>query len=344
MGGVLGALGGTVGRFVVFGSLVAAAALLSPLATPASAEERAGSACAWAWTDLPVPEGSRETTVVGSDGNGVRVGRASQEWPAPSQVVVWRGEVVEVLGTAFGQDTEVFDVNADAVVVGTAGNLPVRHRAGAWERLPVPEGTTRGSARRINDAGDVLGVLDVDRPILWRASNPGSYELLQGPAPGYTEYTDLADDGSVTAWGVLAGGLPRGGFVLRPGDVWRQVDRPEATPATYPHTTGGGSVVGFAYSADYGTTAQVEWDLDGRVLHTYADAYPVAVNASGRILGRRNSDWGLTIWRAGSVEAALPVPDGFGVGAVGLDDDGSVVAQASDPSGAWSKPVVARCS
>jgi hypothetical protein len=148
--------------------------------------------CAWSMTSLPVPTGSTTARssvssaasggwVVGSGdtGNGLR----------------WHNGQVEDLGRAFGEQTELRDINASGVAVGqTFGdayiNNTVVYRGGGYERLPVPAGMRGVKAKAINDAGDIVGTANDEftnvNVAFWPAASPGTVVVINpDPAQYY---------------------------------------------------------------------------------------------------------------------------------------------------------------
>ncbi|GHG48124.1 MULTISPECIES: hypothetical protein [Amycolatopsis] len=163
--------------------------------------------------------------------------------------MVWRADGPHLLGTAFGLDTELTDVNASGVAVGSYteyGEFPlhhaVRYTGGHFERLPDPPGYTNTKALAINARGDILGAVGetaasgVNTTVVWPADAPGTVEVLL-PAPGWQVQGGIDDNGTVAAAVVdwSAGGhlvgqvLPQGGAAIRlaspvpAGDVVPQV-------------------------------------------------------------------------------------------------------------------------
>jgi uncharacterized membrane protein len=315
-------------RSIVLGTLALAATL--SVAAPAQADP----SCTWTWTDLPVPANMLFTMVQASDGHGTYAGTGYEDWSVPDAAVLWQNGAVTSLGAAFGVDTTVYDVNSDGVVVGQAGEQPVRYRAGQWEHLPMPAGYRDGAAMRINDNGDVVGGVG-GRVIVWPAT--GGYQLLTVPiVTSYASPTDIASDGTVSLWASDSWNQGRQASFLRALDgTWTTMTSPNPTDDVHVAALNDDIAVG---SANHFMT---EWDRTGAVVRTYpTNISAFDVNAAGQILAS-----GMTIWRAGVQEAELPSTiDGQFVTGIAIDDDGAVVGQRSSSFDEVSRPVVAHCA
>lgn len=319
-------------RSAMFGVMFLAAMLT--VAAPA----QASPSCTWSWTDLPVPPSlSSSAEIKGSDGHGTYVGMGWNNSSQHYEAVLWRNGSVRLLGAAFGADTTVWDVNAQGVVVGEAGGVPVRYRAGQWEHLPMPPGYTNGVAAHINDNGDIAGSVGLIRAVLWPAS--GSYEFLDVPAvTNYREPTGITSDGTVTLWASMAHEHVSTGYFRTPNGTWTRVTHPNPNESALIVAVNDDIAVG------NNDQAAVEWDHAGAVVRTYPGVTAVDVNGGGQLLAHELGQ--VTIWRAGVREAQLPsTTSGFAIhGGVAVDEDGTVVANREAAWPAWARPVVARCA
>jgi hypothetical protein len=319
---------------------IIAVAVTLGVAAPASAS--ADPSCTWSWTDLPLPANAQTATVAASDGHGTYAGSAFIDYSVPDPAVLWQGGTATSLGAAFGADTTVWGVNSNGVVVGQAGGLPVRYRAGQWEHLPVPAGAM-GAAMYVNDRGDVAGAIGIGHPILWPAT--GGYQQLTTPiVTNYSEPRGIAQDGTVAVWVNDAWYHKAAAFLLAPDGTWTRATSSNPDDAIHPAAVNEDILVGTVSAAvDPGQRVVAEWDRSGAVVHTYQGDSAVDVNAAGQILGTDAE--GLAIWRDGALEAQLPSTiDGVTVTGVAIDDDGVVVGQRDWTDQQASRPVVARCA
>lgn len=318
-------------RSIMLGILSVTATLV--VAAPAQASTN----CTWTWSDLPLPANKSYARVYASDGHGAYAGVAGGAWPQKQEAVVWRNGTVTPLGVAFGADTRVWDINSDGVVVGAAGGVPVRYRAGQWEHLPMPAGYNSGAGMYVNDNGDIAGAVGIGTLVLWPAT--GGYQTVAAPiVTSYAQPAAIASDGTVGFWMNDNWYQRSAGFLRRPDGTWIRM--------TSPSPAGGAGVVALNDDIVVGTDGSagsdmIEWDWAGAIVRTYPGVSPIDVNAEGQILG---VDTGLGIWRSGVREAQLPSPvvDAYVTG-IDIDDDGAVIGQLSALDGWWSRPVVAHC-
>ena len=308
---------------------------LRPTAVPAPAAALARAfAEACDWTELALPTGYARPDVHAAGGHGVYAGVAWDLDMGRNEALLWQGGVARPLG----DDTDVHDVNANGAVVGRgSGNTPVRYTAGYWEELPRPAGAT-GVATDINDAGDVLGALDHGRLIRWPAARPGTYELVVSPFPGNHTPIDLAEDGTLLARAVMAGGTTPAWLRAADG-TWTLLQRAEGTHEVTPTAVAGDRVVG----SDRGETA-LEWDRSGTITQAVTGFVPVDANAAGQVLGRLDPSSQPAVYRDGKLEAVLPTTfNGRRVDPRALDDDGTVLGTADGGDDDPDRVVVGRC-
>jgi hypothetical protein len=191
---------------------------VGPAAAGPAAEPVGGVAAGCAWrldTRLPVPAGFTSASVSGTDGVGVFVGTATSFDLVDistfvARAVVWRGGRMSVLPTPDGWSSFGYAVNRRGDVAGTVfpnggqpGPVrPVLWRHGVPVELAVPAGADVAIARDVNDSGLVAGVAFMAdgsrRPLLWSATQPDSFRVVQAP-------TGFNFVNALTEHGVLAG-------------------------------------------------------------------------------------------------------------------------------------------
>ena len=282
------------------GKYIAVAVLAGAVRAGAPATAAAAEGCQWTAATLPVPGGYRLNSMGAGDGAGAVAGTL-QPQPQPSGEpvvgVVWQGDGVRVLGAAFGLDTELNDVNASGVAVGSYRerrpgaefpvNHAVRHTGGHFERLPDPPGYTNTKALAINARGDILGAVGeteangVNNTVVWPADAPGTEQVLD-PSPLWQVQGGINDDGTVAAavfdWstgGHLAGYvLPWGGSAVR-------MASPVASGDVIPAAVTTRRIAGTA-----GYDGAFLWHLDGSVDRALPELRTVAaMNTAGAIVG-----------------------------------------------------------
>ncbi|MEU0535744.1 hypothetical protein [Amycolatopsis tolypomycina] len=273
---------------------VVAAVLTGGILAGAPAAE-AASGCQWAPTTLPAPGGYRVYGLGSGDGAGAVAGTLQPASPGGKRVgVIWRADGPQLLGTAFGLDTELADVNAAGVAVGSStefGEFPlnhaVRYTGGHFERLPDPPGYTNTQALAINARGDILGAVGataatgVSTTVVWPADAPGTVEVLL-PAPGWQVQGGIDDNGTVAAavidWstGTFAGQvLPKGGAAIR-------LASPVPSGDVVPTAITTQRIAGYVSRA-----GAFLWNHDGSVDRALPDLKNVsAMNSAGAIVGQ----------------------------------------------------------
>lgn len=282
------------GKYIVV-AVLAGAVLAGAPATAAAAE-----GCQWRQTTLPVPDAYGLDRLGAGDGAGAVAGTL---WPdalgEPRVGAVWRADSVQVLGTAFGLDTELVDVNAAGVAVGSYmdprefGEFPlnhaVRYTGGRFERLPEPPGYTNSKAWRVNARGDVVGFVGetaangVHRLVRWPAAAPGTVELVPVPSQEYEVAGDIDDEGTIAAafafWST-GGGLA--GYLLPETGDPVSLTSPISTGDVVPKAVNADHVAG---NAGDGGAAYL-WRHDGSVERALPGLrYPAAMNAAGDVVG-----------------------------------------------------------
>ena len=306
--------------------LLSAALIAVPVPAHAASPSSAPSA-GCSWSELAPPAGLAGPRPVAAAGHGVFLGTATS---GSSEVgVLWQDGVARNLGRAFGYSPYLMDVNAHGTVVGQAGNTPVRYHEGRWERLPLPAGQ-RGIGSTINNAGDILGVLNIDQLIFWPAARPGTYELVTDPFPGYTTPDALTEDGALLISGIRWTDDGRRAAIRETDGTWKQLARAEGAYGNYVRGAAGDQILG-----EQDWDEAVLWDRrTGEQTHVWPAVDVADLNASGQALGVSlpTADQPATsvVWRDGVVEHVFPNDvDGWTVGGVGIDDDGTVLGGAS---------------
>ncbi|GIJ57507.1 hypothetical protein [Virgisporangium aurantiacum] len=285
--------------------------------------------------DLPLPGGVTAATVTGIDPTGRFVVGLVAGAADRDAGIVWTDGRPRLLPAGTGG---VAAVNASGVVVGTAaspdGSPAWVYRDGRVDRLPVPPGGA-ASAVAINAGGDIAGVLHRDGatvPIVWPASDPGTYRLLDTPgAPVVHAITDT---------GIVVGGIEDGGpYRWEPNGTGRPL-------ATLPGAAGGVAVdaagtwaTGLLHwrinepnpqvmNFPPGGLAAVRWNLTtGDVAAIGIDAMPAAVDAAGRILLPREPP--RLVGPDNNVRPLPPDRRRHSTVAVGMSDDGVMVGTSS---------------
>jgi len=196
----------------------------------------------------------------------------------------WVGGELQLLPGGDVEFSYAIAINDDGVIVGAVANMPVLWRDGVLEELPMPSGTTFGTATGINASGQVIGIVQdqeyKNQGVLW---DQGELTLLpDGFLPSI-----LADDG--TLYGTTNEGKNAGRLVD---------DQVESLPGltddvTFIYLSGissNGDILGEISKGDIQTP--VLW-TDGDVIElttlvpdgdAYASISPSDINKSGMIL------------------------------------------------------------
>jgi probable HAF family extracellular repeat protein len=134
---------------------------------------------AFRWRDGTMTDlgtlGGPDSFATGIDDKGVVVGYSTT---ASGDVhgFRWRDGTMTDLGG--GTTTLAFDVNGRGLIAGEADQLPAVWRHGVAAPLALPAGATFGSAKAINERGDVVGYsgfpsgASINRATLWRHGVP----------------------------------------------------------------------------------------------------------------------------------------------------------------------------
>lgn len=355
-------------RRMFTGGVLVAAALTVPTVTAAVADEPSGAppidaglACD-AGEALPHPDDAFASQVWGMSSDGEYLVGLSYETrndaEPPSRlddaadedlqlrVLLWHDGEIEEIEPPEGYETrpdrpqrgyEVFDVNADGVVVGVSvddetwprQHYPWVHRDGETTLLP---GAETGWVAGINDAGDVFGArtdLDDRAAVLWTAES--DYEEMieldvasgvQNPMP-----RGIAEDGTMIGSTAV--------FDDYEAYVWDQDGAGKALPrhpdgdghyGATGHDVGGQWAVGSETFVDESRVA-LRWDLDDQTAPPEAleldEAHGVA--AVGWSVGVLDGNAALQADDE-VVELANPVDDQLGGQARRISDDGETVA------------------
>jgi uncharacterized membrane protein len=171
----------------------------------------------------------------------------------------------------------------------------------AWAQVPPAYHATRlgeGYARAINNNGQVAGLDQYQRPVVW--SRSGVATILPGQVD-LPYLSDINDDGTVIGQGVFTD-QDNGGYyqplIWRSGASVERIDLPGlgGVPRSINQR---GDIVGLVVRAEQGT------DVLGGFLKSDSGAvyfdgfFPEAINDNGEIVGR--GEHGLALWRDGDL-------------------------------------------
>lgn len=259
------------------------AALVAVLATAVPAQ--AQDLCTWTPSDLPLPSNVRGGVVAAAGPDGYLAGHATS-----GEFLLWHHRQLTELPGPVSRNIRITAVNGHGQVVGYDGvnNAAFVHRDGGYQLLPSPAGQ-RAMAVGINASGDIAGYIGDGaspyRVILWRAAQPGTYEIIaDGQAIG------IDDAGRV---------------VTDAGLVWSP-DGTTTRLAGYGNLLielfEGGRVIG----RDWNDTSRLlEWDVSGPVVRQFdmSVTSPIGINRNGRLATWyfKYGDHGNTlgVWREG---------------------------------------------
>ncbi|WP_133851089.1 hypothetical protein [Labedaea rhizosphaerae] len=255
-----------------------------------------------------------------------------------SGTIRWHNGVAEDLGRAFGQQTELNDINSTGTAVGMtiADGVPddaVVYRDGRFTALPIPPGHRTARALSINDTGDIVGTAggigDTFDLTIWRASAPGTV-LTVNPDPaayGYVSPVEIDEQGRIL---ISASTSQTDYFVRYPDGTMTKL----ALGTDYVNAFRNGRIAGEKYENDQFVT--IEWDLSGtivRQLDRWATG-PV-VDSGTRTAGTyRTADGSeaLGVWDNGVLTHTLVTSaDSNGFSAPVITDDG-VIATTIGPT------------
>lgn len=222
-------------------------------------------------------------------------------FPGPPRAVRWtrEGEVID-LGGAVGEVSAALGVDRGGVVVGWRTDGDDARRSWIWSEstgvrdLPLPEGSTPHS---IGPAGDVVGWLAGEVPILWR------------PEAGVMVLPGLVESGTGEALAVNARGWVVGDVAGPDGErvaaLWATPDAVldvlDGRAGAAMDVNAGGTVVGyFRETEDEQAFAEDQraflWSARAGVVELGA-GYASAINDRGDVVG--GSILGATIWLKG---------------------------------------------
>lgn len=232
------------------------AAVVTVLAAAVPAQAQTG--CVWRPTDLPLPANAISGSLSAASPDGSYFAGQAEE----GALLLWHDrQLTELAGTE--GSSRAFGVNGSGHVISNDDTGAFVYRDGTKEYLPSPAGR-RAFAVDINEAGDVLGYLDGASPtIVWKAANPGTYELIATANP-----VAMDDEGRVA---------------FRSG-VIRSADGTTVQIAGYPAVRiekfQGGRVIG---RVDRDFYSLREWSLTGAVVRDYriSPSSPIGINRDG---------------------------------------------------------------
>lgn len=191
----------------VVGCVVAAAltGLVGPGAPTAAAAPPAGVLAACAWTPEILPTlGSGLGEIRGADAAGtVWAGVAVDRLGV--HAALWRGGAITDLGTSVTGAAEALDVSRQGVAVGDIRDAdgfskPMMWRNGQSIRLALPPNSTGGSASGINDAGLIVGGVDlagVPHAVAWLVRSPDRFADLGTAGGAGTGLSGVSADGTL---------------------------------------------------------------------------------------------------------------------------------------------------
>ncbi|WP_410660106.1 hypothetical protein [Amycolatopsis sp. lyj-112] len=292
-------------------AVFAACALLTVVPGSAAAS---GTACTWEQSTLPLPPGQTSGHVSGAANSGWFVGGG------PAGAIRWHNGVAENLGRAFGNSTEMRDINSSGTAVGlthdgggTFGKAVV-YRDGGFTALPVPPGRRTTRALDINDAGDIVGTAqgigDTFDLTIWPANAPGTV-LTINPDPsayGYVSSVDIDEQGRI----LIDASLSESDFFVR---------EPDGTMTKLPlgsqYVTAfrNGRIAGEIYENEEFST--LEWDVTGQPVRRLDRAATSPAVDSGTLTTGvyRTADKGyaLGVWDNGVLTQTLATSPTHGV-------------------------------
>ncbi|MER6666661.1 hypothetical protein ABT256_19115 [Amycolatopsis japonica] len=308
-------------------ALLAATVALAPIFTVASGTAGAHEPgdCTWAQTTLPLPAGHSQAYVSAAASSGWFAGSSSF-----GGAIRWHDGVAEDLGRAFGQQTELTDINSTGTAVGmTYANSreddAVVYRNGQFTALPIPPGRRTARALAVNDAGDVvgtaLGLGDTFDLTIWPAASPGTV-LTINPDPtvyGYVSPVEIDEQGRIL---IRASSSETDFFVRYPDGTMTKL----ALGADYVTSFRNGRIAGEKYDNDHLVTA--EWDLTGTIVRRLGVwATETVVDSGTRMAGiHRTADNGyaLGVWESGVLTHNLVTSPVGGFGRPLITDDGVI--------------------
>jgi uncharacterized membrane protein len=308
-------------------AFLAATLALVPMLTVTSgtAAAREAGECTWTQATLPLPAGQLWGHVSAAANGGWFAGSGS------SSVIRWHNGVAEDLGSAFGQQIELNDINSTGTAVGVTyensfEDDAVVYRNGRFTALPKPPGRRSARALAINDAGDIvgtaLGIGDTFDLTIWPAAAPGTV-LTINPDPtvyGYVSPVEIDEQGRIL---IRASTSQTDHFVRYPDGTMTKL----ALGTNYVDAFRNGRIVGEKYENRKLVT--VEWDLSGTIVHRLdVRATAPVVDSGTRTTGiYRTADRGyaLGVWENEVLTHTLVTsPDSGEIGGPVITDDGVI--------------------
>jgi len=285
----------------ILASALAAAGLMVP-ASPASA----ATACTYLG-NLPDQNGDDLASIAGASASGEYAVGASED----NGRFLWRnGQTVATWPTMDGDKRDTpKDVNSSGTVTGhlTPRGGPSepyvwRPGSGSKVKLATVSGSTYTEAVAINDTGDVVGLATVGGDysvVVWPASDYSTYRVVGQGRP-----VSIDNDGRI---------LLTSKKMLYPDGTLHDLQTPAGVSSfSITESDNGGRPVGYGTDTSGGEVAIV-WNSDGSVLHTRADARPVAANTAGDTVGLVKSTtttgYDAGFWGASGAPVIFPYPD-----------------------------------
>jgi probable HAF family extracellular repeat protein len=318
--------------------VVAATAVMAAVAVLASTPATAAIVA----TDLGTLAGDTFSEAASVRADGLAVGHSMRSSGA-RQAVVFAPSRVTPLAT-LGGNSAAHDVNRDGVVVGEAESTGVGRTSPVWwdvgGAVTVLPGGHHGSARGVNDAGVVVGVVDDQGAWAVRWERPDAPVVRLATLPG-----GAADSAAyaVNAAGVAVG-YSRGVDGVRHAVRWdaagvRGLDAPPGRPSCFAtDLNDAGTVVGSCGAGD--SRVAVRWDGAGAVtvLSTLGGSFSDAagINDAGVVVGYAEDGAGqgcAVRWSAFGLVTRLATLGGLYGVVLDVNDAGTVVGRATTTAG-----------
>lgn len=273
-------------------------------------------------------------------------GRGAQ----PRALILTRGGVVDI-GPAQAVDfSAAYALNDDGEVAGAFNSevalRPFRSmRRAAFVALPLLPGHTGGVAFGINARGEAVGYSSGDnqmRAVWW--TRTGELQLLPGGAESASRALDVNDRGDIV--GVSGEAPQRAVLWPRKGQAVDLGTLPGFSDSEALATNNRGDVVGNALGVDGAPdrSRAVRWAAGGSGLQDLGtlpgdtDSRATDINARGDVVGSSTGPGGdrAFVWTArdGMVDLnrLAPVPGVVLIDALGINDNGSIVAVGQEGS------------
>jgi hypothetical protein len=209
-----------------------------------------------------------ETTLAPEDAGSAAKGTGSEEEPTLPEGSSDGDVVLQPLpgaaGTVTGIDVVALAINRFGHVVGASGGRAVLWEDGVPTALPVPVGSSASVARSINDAGQIVGTVELDEPagssraVLWE----GETVTDLGSLPDALE----TEANHINADGLIVGRSGGSAVMWADGEV-RALDTPEGFPrdpfASFSNTSG--LIIGESHPEEDPSGSFVAWNDDGTI-------------------------------------------------------------------------------